>query len=426
MSKNKLKWFAEKREVKDLSVWDKNPRMINKKSLTRLKEKIIANGFHDVIVIDTDNTILSGSQRKKILEELNVKKVTVLRPNRPLTEEERNKIVLESNIHEGEWNMEALKSFDLNLLTDIGFDQMELIKFWDEENNALNDNFDVEKTLKSIRKPETKRGDLIILGDHKLLCADSTDPEAVKALFGKDRTSMIYSDSPFNIGLSYDRGVGNKSHYGGEVDDNKTPEEYKSFIKKILVNSLSVSTDDVHCFQWCDEAWVWVFQTLFNELGIKNRRLNIWLKNNSSPTPSVPFNKAIEVCCYGTKGRPFISGLVNNLNEIMNKEMTSGNELYEEVTNVWAVKRLAGNKYEHPTSKPPELHEKAIKKCSNIGDIIFDSFSGSASTMICAEQLKRRVYSLEISEVFCDLAIRRWEKLTGRKVKIIHNFYEKK
>jgi DNA modification methylase len=422
----KINWHVEKREVKDLKVWSKNPRKISAESFNRLKEKITQRGFHDIIKIDVDNTILSGNQRKKALLELNITEVTVLIPDRKLTDEEMEKVTLESNVSDGEWDFEALKGFDLGTLTDIGFDKMELTKFWDKDKEASDDEFDVAKELKSIITPQTKRGDLIILGDHKLLCSDSTDPNAVKTLFGEDKTSMIYSDAPFNIGLSYDRGVGNKSHYGGNVDDNKPPEVYKDFIRKTIANALSVSTEDVHCFQWSDEAWVWVFQTLFNELGIKNRRLNIWLKNNSSPTQSVPFNKAIEVCCYGTRGRPFASDSVKNLNEIMNKELTTGNELYEEVTNVWAAKRLAGSKYEHPTSKPPELHQKAIKKCSKVGDIIFDSFSGSASTMICAEQLGRRVYSLEISEVFCDLAIRRWEHLTGKKVRVINNYYEEK
>ena len=80
---------------------------------------------------------------------------------------------------------------------------------------------------------------------------------------------------------------------------------------------------------------------------------------------------------------------------------------------------------EHPTSKNPELHHKFIMRCTKPGDIIFDAFSGSASTMICAEQLDRKVYSLEIEPVFCDLAIRRYEKLTGKKVKVISNYYEK-
>ena len=421
-----IKWHAEKRDVKNLNSWLANPRRITKESFSKLKERIQKRGFHDVIKIDTDDTVLSGNQRREALLDLGVKEVTVLIPSRKLTEDERNKIALESNTNDGEWDMNLLKSFDIGLLKDVGFDDTELKSIWGENLEADNDDFNEEEELKSIKNPQTQKGDLIILGKHKILCASSTDSNAVKALFGNDKASVIYSDPPFNIGLDYDKGVGMKARYGGKVDDKKSDEDYKEFIRKTLVNALSVSHKDVHCFYWCDEAWIWVFQTLYNELGIKNRRLNIWLKNNSSPCPKVAFNKAIEVCCYGTLGSPYISSSLKNLNEIMNKELTTGNELFDDVSNVLAVKRLPSKEYEHPTSKPPSLHEKPMKRCSKVGDIVFDSFSGSASTMICAEQLNRIVYSLEISEVFCDLAIRRYEKLTGQKVRVIKNFYEEK
>lgn len=422
----KITWRTEVREVKDLLPWKSNPRKISKEALERLKDKITQNGFHSVIVIDTDSTILSGNQRKTALTELGIDKVTVLVPSRKLSEEERNRIGIQSNITDGEWNFEKLKSFDFQLLDFSGFDTKELVKFWNKEKDTKDDKFDVEKELKKIKTPQTQSGDLIVMGDHKLLCASSTDINAVKKLFGKDKATALYSDSPFNIGLSYDKGVGNKSNYGGSFDDdNKSPEEYKQFLREVLISSLSISTRDIHVGFWCDEAWVWVLQTLYMELGIKNRRLNVWIKNNSSPTPTVAFNKCTEFCVYGTKGSPYLSNQVKNLNEIQNKDLGTGNQLLEDVSNIWAVKRLPSNQMEHPTSKNPELHHKFILRCTKPNDIIFDAFSGSASTMICAEQLDRRVYSVEIDPVFCDLAIRRYEKLTGNKAKIIKNFYEK-
>lgn len=421
----KLTWTTGVREVKDLLPWAENPRKISKTALEKLKEKIKENGFHSVIVIDTDNTILSGNQRKTALTELGVDMVNVLIPSRKLTDKERNRIGIESNINDGEWNFEKLKSFDLELLQFAGFDEKELVKFWDEDKDTKDDNFDVSKEIKKIKNPETKPGDLIILGDHKLLCASSTDIHAVQKLFDGHKATAIYSDPPFNIGLSYDKGVGNKSNYGGTFDDNQSPEQYKEFIRKVLVSSLSVSIEDVHVAFWCDEAWVWVFQTLYMEHGVKNRRLNVWVKNNSSPTPTVAFNKCTEFCVYGSKGSPYLSDTIKNLNEIQNKDLSTGNQLLEEISNLWATKRLPSNQMEHPTSKNPELHHKFIMRCTKPGDIIFDAFSGSASTMICAEQLGRKVYSLEIEPVFCDLAIRRYEKLTGRKAKVIKNFYEK-
>ncbi len=421
----KLSWTTGVREVKDLLPWQENPRKISKQALDKLKKKIVQNGFHSVIVIDIDNTILSGNQRKTALTELGISTIDVMIPSRKLSDTERRRIGIESNINDGEWDFEKLKSFDLELLQFAGFNEKELVKFWDEEKDTKDDKFDVDKELKKIKTPQTELGDLIIMGSHKLLCSSSTDINAVKKLFGDDRATAIYSDPPFNIGLSYDKGVGNKSSYGGTFDDNQSPEAYKEFIRQVLASSLAISTKDTHVAFWCDEAWVWVFQTLYMELGVKNRRLNIWIKNNSSPIPTVAFNKCAEYCVYGTKGSPYLSDLVKNLNEIQNKNCTTGNQLLEDISNIWATKRLPSNQMEHPTSKNPELHHKFIMRCTKPGDIIFDAFSGSASTMICAEQLDRKVYSLEIEPVFCDLAIRRYEKLTGRKAQIIKNFYEK-
>ncbi len=422
----KLSWTAGVREVKDLLPWKENPRKISRQSLDKLKEKIAQNGFHSVIVIDTDNTILSGNQRKTALTELGVHTVNVMIPSRKLTDEERRRIGIESNINDGEWDFEKLKSFDFELLRFSGFDEKDLVKFWDEEKDTKDDKFNVDKELRKIKTPQTKPGDLIVMGGHKLLCASSTDTNAVMKLFGTDKATAIYNDPPFNIGLSYDKGVGNKRNYGGTFDDNQSPEAYKEFIRKVLMSSLAVSTEDTHVAFWCDEAWVWVFQTLYMEHGIKNRRLNVWVKNNSSPTPAVAFSKCTEFCVYGTKGSPYLSDLVKDLNEIQNKDCTTGNQLLEDISNIWATKRLPSSQMEHPTSKNPELHHKFIMRCTKPGDIIFDAFSGSASTMICAEQLGRRVYSLETEPVFCDLAIRRYEKLTGRKAEIIRNYYEEK
>jgi DNA modification methylase len=109
----------------------------------------------------------------------------------------------------------------------------------------------------------------------------------------------------------------------------------------------------------------------------------------------------------------------------MNTELGSGNTLLDEVNNLWSAKRLNAKDYEHATSKPPALHEKAIRRCTKPNDIILDSFSGSGSTLICAETLKRRVYSLEMEPIFCELVKRRYEKLTGKEVKIIKGYYEK-
>jgi DNA modification methylase len=251
------------------------------------------------------------------------------------------------------------------------------------------------------------------------MCGDSTDPEVLKKLLGNDKVSMIYSDPVYNIKIDYNKGIGGKQNYGGNVNDNRSYTEYKEFLKKSMVAALGVCNPDTHAFYWCDQIYIGLIQELYRELGIENKRVCLWLKNGHSPTPGVAFNKCYEPCVYGVRGKPYIAKDITNLNEVVNKDTTNGNDLLDQA-DVWLHKRLAGKDYEHATSKPPTLHEKAIRRCTKPGDIILDSFSGSASTLIAGELLKRRVYAVELEPIFCDLAIKRFEKLTGIKARVIH------
>jgi DNA modification methylase len=419
-----LTWRAEKISVNTLKVWVKNPRKITKEALEKLKQRIISRGFHDVIKVDTDYTILSGNQRKKALIELGITEVIALIPDRPLTEEERNKVALESNTNDGDWDFDLLKDFNLDELLDIGFDADELNSAWADHLDVEDDEFNEGEEIKEITTPITKLGDLIELGTHRLLCGDSTNPEVLRKLLGNEKVSAIYSDPIYNLhgGVSYEKGVGGKANYGGEVNDSRTDEEYRTLIKRSMETALSVAKDDVHVFYWCDQSYIWLIQTLYRELGIENKRVCIWVKNGHNPTPGVAFNKCYEPCVYGVRGKPYVSKAFQAFNELMNDDIGNGNALISDTLDhidVWAVKRLPGNEYEHATSKPPKLHEKAIRRCTKPGDIILDSFGGSGSTLIAAEQLKRRAFLVELEPTFCDLIIRRFEKLTGIKAKVI-------
>jgi DNA modification methylase len=412
----KLNWRAEKRELKDLHSWLANPRKISKENLAKLKERITQRGFHDVIKVDTDGTVLSGNQRKKVLTELGIQEVITLVPNRKLTEEERNKIALESNMNDGEWDFEALKNFELETLLDTGFGQIELAKFWDKEVELKDDSLDLDKEIKKAQDTKIKSGDAFQLGRHRLICGSSLDISNVKKLMGDVKADMVNDDIPFNIGLSYDKGVGNKQNYGGTINDSKTDDEYKTFVRTIIQNALSVTKKDSHIMFWCDERYVWLLQTLYKELGIDSKRLLVWIKNNSSPTPTVAFNKVTEFCVYGTLGRPYLSKEVNDIHEIQNHDMTTGNNLSEEIMdqlNIWMVKRLPSNQYSHPTEKSPLLHHKALRRCTKVGDIVLDLTAGSGSILIACEQLKRTAYVCELEPVFCQVILNRYKKFTG-------------
>jgi hypothetical protein len=123
----KLTWHIEKRRVVDLKTWDRNPRTITEEAFQRLKQRITARGFHDVIKADLDNTVLSGNQRKTALLQLGVAEVECIVPNRPLTDKERDEVAIESNRNDGEWDMAGLQNFDQNLLLEQGFTEKELV-----------------------------------------------------------------------------------------------------------------------------------------------------------------------------------------------------------------------------------------------------------------------------------------------------------
>lgn len=405
-------------------MWKRNPRTITKENFAKLKERLIERGFHSVLVIDTNNNILSGNQRKKALLELGVREVTVLVPNRVLTANEKNKIALESNLNDGEWDFEGLKTFNLDTLTEVGFDKTELENIWAENLEVEEDGFNEIVELKKIKSTNIKPGDMFALGKHRLICGDALNQNTAKKLMGTTKADMVNDDLPFNIGLSYERGVSNKGNYGGTTNDSKTDEEYKQFVKTIIQNALSVSKPDCHFLFWCDERYVWLFQMLYKELAIDSKRLLIWLKNNSSPTPTVAFNKMTEFCVYGTRGHAYLSKNVNDLSEITNKRITTGNNVHEEILdllNIWMVKRLPSKEYDHPTQKSPTLHEKALRRCTRPGDVILDLTAGSGSILSACEQLKRVAYVCESEPIFCQLIINRFQKLTGKKAKLIRS-----
>lgn len=422
MKKQPLTWRTEKRRVNDLLPYEANPRVISDKQMEDLKKSLRMFNLVELPAIDADNRIIAGHQRLKALQLLGrgEEVVEVRVPNRKLTQKEFERYLVTSNAVGGDWDFSKLKSFDIELLLDIGFDEEDLAGIWDETLETEDDGFDVDEELKKITKPKTKLGDLYQLGPHRLICGDSTDPVVLQKLVGKNRASMVYSDPVYNIGVDYDKGIGGKQSYGGAVNDKRSDSEYRLFLKQTMEAALAVTMADAHVFYWNDESQIGLVQSLFEELGLTNRRVCLWIKNGHNPTPGVAFNKCYEPCIYATRGKPYLAKGIDSLNEVFNKELTTGNRLIDDILdhlNIWMVKRMAGQDYQHATAKPPTLHEKAIRRCTRPGEWVLDSFGGSGSTLVAADQLKRRAALVELEPTFCDLIIKRYEALSHAKAK---------
>jgi DNA modification methylase len=400
-----------------------NPRKHTKEQEQQLSDSLTKFGLVDPIICNNapgrENIVIGGHFRLKVAKKIGMDVVPIVYLH--ITDIEKEKeLNIRLNKNTGEFDFDKLKDFDLDLLLDIGFNQNELDSMWNFE--AEEKPFDEEEELKKIKETSIVQGDIIELGEHRLICGDSTKKETLEKLFGNERASIIMSDPIYNISVDYNGGIGGKQAYGGTVDDNKSDQEYEEFIRKSMVAALSVTKEDAHVFYWSDQTYIWLIQILYRSLGITNKRVCLWVKNGQNPTPGIAFNKCYEPCTYGVRGKPYIVKGITKLNEVMNVNGTTGNDMLDEI-DLWLAKRLPGNEYEHSTMKPPDVYEKAIRRCTKMGDIILDSFSGSGSTIMAGEKLKRRVFAVEIEPVFCELAMRRYEKLTGKKA-LVKKAYE--
>lgn len=421
----KLEWTTVQRKVKDLLPFKENPRKMSASQIANLKKSLNKFGLVEIPAVDLDNKIIAGHQRLAALQLLGRgdEDIDVRIPNRKLTEIEYKQYLITSNKVHGDWDEELLsKYFDADLLLESGFDNEEITDLFSSDLDTEDDNFNVEEEVKKIKKPKSKLGELYQLGPHRLYCGDSTKIESVRKVVGDAKIDMIYCDPIYNINLSYRSGIGGTKDYGGSATDNKSDADYEVFLEKTVANALAVSNEKTHVFYYCDQTYVPMVAKIYGKLGIDFKRICIWLKGVANPVPQVAFSKVYEPCVYGTRGKPYLSPKQTNYDEVLNKDIGTGGEMIQnfmDMIDVWAVQRLSGNSYDHPTQKPITLHDKPIRRCTKMNGNILSLFGGSGGELLAAHQLKRNCFMVEMDPVFVDLIIKRFESMTGIKAKKI-------
>lgn len=414
----KLTWSTESRKVSELTPYDKNPRTLSDKQRMDLETSLTKFGLVEIPAINTDNTLISGHQRLKILLLLGKADefIDVRVPNRKLTDQEFEEYLLRANRNSGSWNYEMLKEFDTEFLLDIGFSDTDLEDIWDDVLEIEDDPVDEAKEVDIAKQTQIQEGDMFRLGNSYLICGDSTNPEVITKLVGDAKMNVILQDSPYNIGYDYNKGQGKSNKYGADVEDARSDEDFYQFIRVVTKNCIAVGKTDMHVFSYCDQSYVGMLQNMYKDLNVHYKRTCLWIKNGFNPTPQVAFNKGYEPCVYGTIGKPYLSDDAK-LTEVMNKDIASGNATIDNILDyfdIWLARRDAGEDYEHSTQKPLSLHEKPLRRCTKIGDNVIDPFGGSGSTLLACEQLKRNAYLVEKEPVFCQVIINRFERITGK------------
>lgn len=415
-----INWQVEKRKVADLKNWEQNPRIITRANFLRLKEKILEQGFHAVLVVDTDSTVLAGNQRLEVLRDVGIDEVNVIVPDRKLSDKERVKVALSDNKHEGEDDWDMLLNFDEDILKDVGFSIEDISRHFDLSPDE--DGFDADKEYQNIQVAETKVGDLYKLGDHKILCGDSEKKEDWEKLMGNEKAKLVFTDPPYNVdykspaGMSYD-----SSKFGGTggkiFNDDKTDAECLRFYTKVLEQLHKFSDDKTTIYWWFANKNNWINREAFEAAGWHMSQIIIWLKNSMILSRGQDYHRCYEPCMVGwKKGK---SHFTNKKYTDYKDVFTLDRDTFMEQMDVWYEKRDITSQYVHPTQKPVRLAERALRKNSNAGDLVVDCFLGSGSTLIACEQMGRKCYGMELDPKYVDVEVKRWEKLTGQKAQKI-------
>jgi DNA modification methylase len=415
----RLSWHTEQRKVCELSPCGYNPRKLSEEQKEELIKSLQKFNLAEIPAINLDNQILAGHQRVAALLGLGrgEEVIDVRVPSRKLRKEEAEEYMVRSNRNVGEWDFCILgKEFGFEFLKGAGFNDFELDKIF--EKACEEDRFDSEEKYSKIKNPKTKRGDVYILGEHRLMCGSSTEEKDFEKLMDGEQGRLVFTDPPYNVNYKSPAGLTYSSKkYGGSggkiFNDNLSDKECLAFYTDTLKNLHKHTTDDATIYWWFANINNHINRAAFEEASWKLSQIIIWVKNSIVLSRGQDYHRVYEPCMVGWKAK---SNHYKDKNVTKYRDvMLLDKETFAEQLDAWYEKRDNTVNYVHPTQKPVRLAERALKRNSKSGDIVIDAFGGSGSTVIGCEQLGRRCYCMELDAKYCDAIVNRWEAFSGRK-----------
>lgn len=377
-----------KLKIDEVIPYENNPRN-NDEAVAYVAESIKQCGYCSPIIIDEDNVILCGHTRLKALKQLGYKEVECVRKSGMTDEQKKKYRILDNKTAEvAEWNFdlleEELKDLDFGDF-DFGFDDMpelsEPVEITEDEVPEVDDK----------SEPITKPGDIWQLGKHRLMCGDSTDASAVAALMNGKEADLLLTDPPYNVA------------YESKTDDALTMEndkmgsdEFYDFLTSAFSAAVEVLKAGGAFYIWHADVNGLDFRLALKASGLTLRQTLIWNKN-AITLGRQDYQWKHEPCFYGWKdgaGHNWYSDRCQTTVLDFNKPTRNG---------------------EHPTMKPVELFAYQIQNSTKKGEAVLDLFGGSGTTIIACEQTGRIGYSMELDPKYCDVIIKRYENLTGKK-----------
>lgn len=370
-----------------------NPRKKLKagdKEYEKIKNSILEFGYVEPIIVNYDMTVIGGHQRLTVLKDLGYTEVQCVVVH--IEDEHKVKALnIALNKITGAWNEQLLadllvdlQSVDFN--TDLtGFEAPEIEQLFSKVHNKdiKEDDFDVEEELKN--PPISRKGDIWLLGRHRVICGDSTLPETYTKLMEGRRANLVLTDPPYNV---------NVEETAGKIqNDNMPDEDFYKFLFAAFVNMEQNMENDASIYVFHADSKGLIFRQAFHDAGFYLSGCCIW-KKNALVLGRSPYQWQHEPCLFGWK-------------------VGGKHQWYSDrkQTTIWEYDRPKSSK-EHPTMKPVALMAYPIQNSCMSNCIVLDPFLGSGSTLIACEETGRICYGVELDEKFCDVIVKRYVEKT--------------
>ena len=368
-------------KVKDLIPYARNSRTHSDEQVTQIASSIREFGFTNPVIIDKQNNIIAGHGRLLAAQKLGIKEVPCVVVT-GWTEAQKKAYIIADNklaLNAG-WD-EKMLSLEFDELQELGFD-LSLTGFSLDEIGKLNPEIvegltDEDAVPEAPETPTTVLGDIWLLGDHRLMCGDSTSIDAVERLMDGQKADMVFTDPPYNIDYQ-----GVKDKRAKIKNDKMSDADFLTFLRDSLMGCETMYV----CCSW---QYSHIFKEAMSQIARSPKAMIVWNKVNPAQNLDKYFKQHELIYYYGDFGG--------------HKTLRG---------DVWTLKRQ-GNPL-HPTMKPVELIEIALQDQPS-KKIIYDGFGGSGSTLIACEKTGRFCRMMELDPKYCDVIIKRWQDFVGKK-----------
>jgi len=386
--------------VEKLIPYARNARTHSAEQVAQVAASIAEFGWTNPILAGADGIVIAGHARLLAARKLGMTEVPVIVLDH-LTESQRRALVLADNrlaLNAG-WDEEMLR-VEMAALDEDGFN-LEVVGFTDEEiEGLLRDpeevhagNTDDDAVPETPETAITVPGDIWLLGLHRLLCGDSIQMESVEKVLAGGLADMVFCDPPYNVNY----GATMKDKLRGKkrkIANDDLGQDFEQFLRDACVNMLAVTKGAIYVCMSSSE--IHTLQRVFREAGGHWSTFVVWAKNTFTMGRS-DYQRQYEPILYGWK---------------------EGTDHFwcgaRDQGDVWFIKKPHVNDL-HPTMKPVELVERAIRNSSKDRDTVFDPFGGSGTTLIACEKAGRQARLIELEPKYCDVIIRRWQEFSGKE-----------